>query len=64
MRWKLIRWEKENGYTGRHIARKIGVSDSAWCKIKQGKQEPTLQQAERLKNEFFIEDIFDLLREG
>lgn len=64
MRLKLILWEKEHGYTGRHVARKIGVSESAWSKIKQGKQTPTLKQAERLKKEFTIDDVFDLLREG
>ena len=62
MRKKLILWEKENGYTGRHVARKIGVSDSAWSKIKQGKQNPTLRQAERLQKEFLIDDIFELLK--
>lgn len=62
MRKKLILWEKENGYTGRHVARKIGISDSAWSKIKQGKQNPTLRQAEMLQKEFLIDDIFELLK--
>lgn len=64
MRLKLILWEKEHGYTGRHVARKIGVSDSAWSKIKKGTQTPTLRQAERLQKEFIIDDVFELLREG
>lgn len=64
MRTNLIIWEKDHGYTGRYIARKIGVSDSTWSKIKRGQQTPTLKQAERLKKEFFIEDVFELLKEG
>lgn len=64
MRHKLILWEREHGYTGRHIARKIGVSDSAWSKIKRGQQTPTLAQAERLQKEFIIDDVFELLKEG
>ena len=63
MRIKLILWEKEHGFTGRYVAKRIGISDSAWCKIKKGHQTPTLEQAERLKNEFAIENVFDLLRE-
>lgn len=63
MRLKLIMWEKERGFTGRYVAQKIGVSDSAWSKIKQGKQTPTLEQAEKLKKEFSIEDVFSLLKE-
>lgn len=62
MRKRLIIWEKENGYTGRYIANKIGISDSAWSKIKKGRQTPTLDQAERLKKEFSIDDIFELLK--
>lgn len=64
MRLKLILWEKEHGYTGRYVARKIGVSDSTWSKIKNGTQTPTLHQAERLQKEFIIDDVFDLLKEG
>ena len=63
MRKKLILWEKENGYSGRYVARKVGATDSAWSKIKKGKQKPTLEQAERLKNEFNIDNVFELFKE-
>ena len=63
MRRKLILWEREHGYTGRHVARKIGIADSAWSKIKRGKQTPTLRQVERLRKEFLIDDVFELLKE-
>lgn len=63
MRKKLILWEKEHGYKGRFIAEKLGISDSAWSKIKLGKQTPTLEQAEKLKEVFDIEDVFELLKE-
>lgn len=64
MRMGLIIWEKEHGFTGRYVARKLGISESAWSKIKLGKQVPTLEQAERLREEFEIDDVFELLREG
>lgn len=63
MRPNLILWEKRNGYTGRYVAGRLGISESAWCKIKQGKQTPTLRQAEALHREFCIDDVFELLRE-
>lgn len=63
MRQKLIDWEKEHGYKSKFVAEKIGVSDSTWSKIKQGKQKPTLEQAQKLKDEFGIEDVFELLEE-
>lgn len=63
MRNKLINWEKENGFTGRFVARRIGISDSAWSKIKQGKQQPTLENVRRLKAVFGIENVLDLFKE-
>jgi len=63
MRNKLIQWEKEHGYKSNFVAEKVGVSDSAWCKIKQGKQRISLEQAIRLKEAFEIDDIFELLKE-
>ena len=63
MRTKLINWEKEHGYKARFVARKIGLSDAQWSRIKLGKQAPTLEQAERFQKEFDIEDVFDLLKE-
>lgn len=63
MRLKLIMWEKENGYKGTFIAQKLGISNSAWSKIKQGKQNPTLEQIEKLRTEFGLENVLDLLKE-
>lgn len=63
MRMRLIMWEKEHGFTGRFVARKIGVSDSTWSKIKLGKQDPTLGQIEKLRTEFGLDNVLDLLRE-
>lgn len=62
MRWKLLQWQKENGHTGRFIARKIGCSDSAYSKIVKGTQNPTLEQIEAFRREFGLENILDLLQ--
>ena len=63
MRLKLIMWEKEHGYKGTFVAHKIGISDSAWSKIKLGKQNPTLEQIDKLRTEFGLENVLDLLKE-
>lgn len=64
MRIGLIMWEKKSGLKGKFIAEKIGVSDSAWSRIKNGKQTPTLEQIEKLRSEFGLENILDLLKEA
>lgn len=63
MRLKLIAWERENGLKGSFIADKIGVSDSTWSKIKSGKQNPTIEQIDKLREVFGLENILDLLKE-
>ncbi len=62
-RLNLIMWEKENGYKGNYVAETIGVSASTWSKIKAGKQNPTLEQIERLRTKFNLNNVLDLLRE-
>jgi len=63
MRLGLIMWEKQSGLKGSFIAEKIGVSDSTWSKIKSGKQNPTIEQVEKLREVFGLENILDLLKE-
>ena len=63
MRLGLIMWEKEPGLKGKYVAEKIGLSQSSWSKIKLGKQNPTLEQIEKLRSEFGLENVLDLLKE-
>ena len=64
MRWKLIQWEKNNGYKSKFVAEKVGVPYQTWRRIKIGKQSPTLEQLESFRNAFHIEDdVFELFKE-
>lgn len=63
MRDKLIDWEKSHGYKARYVAGKIGVSDSAWSKIKQGKQAPTVEILTKFRNAFNVDDVLTLFKE-
>lgn len=60
MRYRLIKWEDEHGYTGRYIADKLGISAPTWCMIKNGKQNPTFKQVMRFKDVFDVDDVLDL----
>lgn len=59
----LIEWEKANGYKATFVAKKLGLTDSQYSKIKQGQQKPTIRMAEMLVKEFGIEDVYELLRQ-
>lgn len=63
MRLKLIIWEKEHGLKGKDIAEKLGISPATWSNIKNGRQSPTLEQIEKLRTEFDIDNVLDLLKE-
>ena len=60
MRLKLVMWEKTHGFKANYVAEKIGISPSAWSKIKAGKQNPTPEQIEMFRNEFGVENALDL----
>lgn len=59
---KLIEWEKENGYKSKYVAKKLGLSESKYSKIKQGKLNPPVEMAEKLVEVFNVPDVFELLK--
>lgn len=61
----LIKWEKENGYKACFIAQKLGITESAYSKIKLGKQKPTIEIAYRFQEVFGVDNVLELLtKEG
>ena len=60
---RLIEWEKANGYKAKYVAKKLGLSASQYSQMKLGKIKPSIKVAERLKAEFNVEDVFELLKE-
>lgn len=63
MRQKLIRWEIENGYKGKFVAEKLGIANSTWSNIKNGRQNPTYELLEKFKKEFKPKDVITLFAE-
>lgn len=64
MRINLIYWEKLNGYKAKYVAEKIGITESYYSQIKNGKKDPSMD----LVDKFFMvfgetegaEDIYKL----
>lgn len=41
-RLNLIKWEKENGYKSKYVAKKLGISETSYSLMKNGKTTPTI----------------------
>lgn len=64
MRSKLIKWEKDYGYTGKFVAQKIGCSDATWSMIKNGKQNPTVEHLNKFNDAFpSVQDVLSLFED-
>ena len=63
MRTKLIMWEKLNKYKAKHIAKKLGISESTYSLIKSGKSNPTIDLLYRFDAIYGPDiDVLDLFR--
>ena len=58
----LIKWEKEHGYKSKFVAEKLGISQAQYNNVKRGRRKPTIEMAYKFKEEFHVEDVFELLR--
>lgn len=61
MRENLVTWEKDNGYKGKWVAEKLGVSPSTYSKIKSGKLDPNIELAYKFKDVFPDVDVLKLM---
>ena len=59
---KLIEWENRSGYKAKYIAKKLGLSEPQYSKLKRGKIKPTIEVAYLLHQEFKVDDAITLLR--
>lgn len=59
----LIEWERKNGYKAVYVAKRLGLTEAQYSKIKNGKQKPPLDMAYRLAVEFKIENPLNLLKD-
>ena len=62
MRLNLIMWEKQNNYKAKDVAKKLGISETTYSLIKNGKTMPSLELAYKFQEVFGIDDVLELLR--
>lgn len=62
MRLNLIMWEKKNNLKGKDIAQKLGISETTYSLIRNGKTMPSLELAYRFQEVFGIENVLELLK--
>ena len=61
-RLNLILWEKKNNLKGKEVAEKLGISETTYSLIKNGKTMPSLELAYRFQEVFGIDDVLELLK--
>lgn len=62
MRLNLIMWEKKNNYKAKDVAHKLGISETTYSLIKNGKTMPSLELAYKFQEVFGIDDVLELLK--
>lgn len=62
MRLNLIMWEKQNGYKAKEVAKKLGISETTYSLIRNGKTTPSLELAYKFQEVFKVDDVLELLR--
>lgn len=62
MRLNLITWEKENNLKAKEVAEKLGITESAYCNIKNGKQTPSIEFAYKFIEAFPNVNVLELMK--
>ena len=62
MRLNLIMWEKQNGYKAKEVAKKLGISETTYSLIRNGKTTPSIELAYKFQEVFKVDDVLELLR--
>ena len=55
-------WEKQNNLTAKEVAKKLGISETTYSLIKNGKTMPSLEIAYKFNEIFGVDDVLELLR--
>lgn len=61
MRLKLIMWEKQNNLKAKEVAKKLGVSETTYSLIRNGKTMPSLEFAYKFQEIFGVDNVLELL---
>lgn len=62
MRLNLIMWEKANNLKAKEVAEKLGISETTYSLLKNGKTMPSLELAYKFREIFGIDNVLELLR--
>lgn len=64
MRLNLIMWEKQNNYKAKDIAKKLGISETTYSLIKNGKSDPSIEFAYKFIEAFPNVDVLELMKKS
>ena len=62
VRLNLILWEKKNNLKAKEVAKKLGISETTYSLIRNGKTMPSLELAYKFQEVFGVDDVLELLR--
>ena len=62
MRINLVIWEKKNNLKAKEVAEKLGISETTYSLIKNGKTTPSIELAYKFQEVFGVDDVLELLR--
>lgn len=62
MRLNLVIWEKQNKLKAKEVAEKLGISETTYSLIKNGKTTPSIELAYRFQEVFGVDDVLELLK--
>lgn len=62
MRLNLIMWEKKNNYKAKEVADLLGISETTYSLIKNGKTTPSLDLAYKFNEVFGVDNVLELFK--
>lgn len=54
-------WEKQNNLKAKEVAKKLGVSETTYSLIRNGKTMPSLEFAYKFQEIFGVDNVLELL---
>lgn len=57
----LIEWEKRNGYLGKYVACKLGLTQKQYSDLKLGKRKATAEDVLNFEKAFKVKNAAELL---
>lgn len=61
-RLNLILWEKQNNLKAKEVAKKLGISETTYSLIRNGKTMPSLELAYKFQEIFEVDNVLELLK--